>query len=302
MRRRLDAELVRRGLFSSREQAQRAVNDRRVLVGGSVAEKPARMVNPGEPIVLVGDRPKFVSRGGDKLAGAITEFGIDPRGIVAFDAGASTGGFTDCLLQHGATGVVAVDVGHGQLHERLRADSRVEVHERVNLRTVDTDTFFNARRFALLVGDLSFISLTAVAANLVALCATRSDIVLLVKPQFESQRADVARGRGIITDPVLWASALERVGSSFSALGAVMMGCMTSPITGTDGNVEFLCHWRLDGQVRTPQTWTEREVSLVDTAVSFATERAALLLASLSSSTDSSEEPLEGTADLALLS
>ncbi len=280
MRRRLDAELVRRGLFSSREQAQRAVTDRRVLVGGSVAEKPARMVNPGEPIVLVGDRPRFVSRGGDKLAGAITEFGIDPRGVVAFDAGASTGGFTDCLLQHGATGVVAVDVGHGQLHERLRADSRVEVHERVNLRTVDTETFFNARRFVLLVGDLSFISLTAVAANLVALCADSADIVLLVKPQFESQRSDVARGRGIITDPLLWASALERVGSSFSELGAVMMGCMTSPITGTDGNVEFLCHWRLDGLVRTPQAWTAREASLVDAAVSFATERAALLLAS----------------------
>jgi 23S rRNA (cytidine1920-2'-O)/16S rRNA (cytidine1409-2'-O)-methyltransferase len=244
MRRRLDAELVRRGLCTSREAAQRAIRESQVLVGGSIADKASRMVGPGEPVRLVGPRPRYVSRGGEKLHGALAHFGIDPSGLWAFDAGASTGGFTDCLLQRGAVGVVAADVGFGQLHEKIRADSRVEVHEHVNLRTVDVPSFFGGRRFPLIVGDLSFISLRSLVPNLMALSAPDAILVLLVKPQFEAGRAEVAKGKGVIREPAVWLRALEAVMETFLSQGAVMMGAMTSPITGTDGNVEFLVHLR----------------------------------------------------------
>jgi 23S rRNA (cytidine1920-2'-O)/16S rRNA (cytidine1409-2'-O)-methyltransferase len=243
MRRRLDAELVRRGLADSREVAQRAIKEGRVLVSGTIADKPARLVDAGEPVRFIGDRPRFVSRGGEKLSSALDRFGLDPRGLAAFDAGASTGGFTDCLLQRGATQVVAVDVGFGQLHERIRADARVEVHEHVNLRTVDVTTHFGARDFPLVVGDLSFISLVSLADNLLALCRDGGSLVLLVKPQFEAGRVEVARGRGVIRDPQIWDSTLRRVVSAFLSRGSVMMGAMTSAIKGTDGNVEFLVHF-----------------------------------------------------------
>jgi 23S rRNA (cytidine1920-2'-O)/16S rRNA (cytidine1409-2'-O)-methyltransferase len=243
MRRRLDAELVRRGLCPSREAAQRAIRESQVLVGGAVADKASRLVGPGEPVRLVGPRPRYVSRGGEKLHGALEHFGIDPAGLWAFDAGASTGGFTDCLLQRGAVGVVAADVGFGQLHEKIRADSRVEVHEHVNLRTVDVPSVFG-RRFALIVGDLSFISLRSLVPNLMALSASEASLVLLVKPQFEAGRAEVAKGKGVIREPAVWLRALEDVMGTFLSHGAVMMGAMTSPITGTDGNVEFLVHLR----------------------------------------------------------
>jgi 23S rRNA (cytidine1920-2'-O)/16S rRNA (cytidine1409-2'-O)-methyltransferase len=244
MRRRLDAELVRRGLCPSREAAQRAIRESQVLVGGAVAEKASRLVDPGEPVRLVGPRPRFVSRGGEKLHGALEHFGIDPAGLWAFDAGASTGGFTDCLLQRGARGVVAADVGFGQLHEKIRADTRVEVHEHVNLRTVDVPTFFGGRRFPLIVGDLSFISLRSLVPNFMALSAAGASLVLLVKPQFEAGRAEVAKGKGVIREPAVWLRALEEVMGTFLSQGATMMGAMTSPITGTDGNVEFLVHLR----------------------------------------------------------
>ena len=197
MRRRLDAELVRRGLFPSREQAQQAIADHRVLVSGSVAERAARQVDPGEPIELRGDAPRFVSRGGEKLDAALERFAISVEGIEVFDAGASTGGFTDCVLQRGAVRVLAVDVGIGQMHERLRADRRVEVVERVNLRTVSVPALAGERRFAVLVGDLSFISLTSVASNLVELLNGRGEMVLLVKPQFVTVtlRTDCASAR-----------------------------------------------------------------------------------------------------------
>jgi 23S rRNA (cytidine1920-2'-O)/16S rRNA (cytidine1409-2'-O)-methyltransferase len=242
MRRRLDAELVRRGLCVSREVAQRAIRESQVLVGGAIADKASRMVGPGEPVRLVGPRPRYVSRGGEKLHGALQHFAIDPQGLWAFDAGASTGGFTDCLLQRGAVGVVAADVGFGQLHEKIRADSRVEVHEHVNLRTVDVPVFFGGRQFPLIVGDLSFISLRSLVPNLMALSASEASLVLLVKPQFEAGRAEVAKGKGVIREPAVWLRALQDVMGTFLSQGAVMMGAMTSPITGTDGNVEFLVH------------------------------------------------------------
>ena len=244
MRRRLDSELVRRGLFGSRELAQRAIDERRVLVGGVIAEKPARQVGPGEPLQLIGDAPRFVSRGGEKLDGALSEFGLDVAGLVVFDAGASTGGFTDCALQRGAASVVAVDVGYGQLHERLRADPRVEVHERVNLRTVDVVEHFRARTFPLVFADLSFISLRSVAPNLVALTESGGSLIVLIKPQFEAGRAEVSRGEGIIRDPLIWDRVVADVEGSFRDLGATKMGLMRSPITGADGNVEFLAWFR----------------------------------------------------------
>jgi 23S rRNA (cytidine1920-2'-O)/16S rRNA (cytidine1409-2'-O)-methyltransferase len=240
VRRRLDAELVRRNIFDSREQAQAAIEQHRVIVSGSVAEKPSRQVGPAEPIALTGEAPRFVSRGGEKLDGALERFLIPVDGLVVLDAGASTGGFTDCLLQRGASAVVAVDVGYGQLHERIRADSRVEVHERINLRTVDVEKTFSGRRFKLVVGDLSFISLRSLASNLCDLCDDGADLVLLVKPQFEAGREEVSRGRGVIRDPDTWRRTLLDVESAFRALNATMMDVMPSPITGADGNVEFL--------------------------------------------------------------
>ena len=244
MRRRLDAELVRRGLFPSREKAQQAIADLRVLVSGSVAERSARQVEPSEPIALRGDAPRFVSRGGEKLDAALERFSLSVHGLDAFDAGASTGGFTDCLLQRGAASVLAVDVGIGQMHERLRADLRVDVRERVNLRTVAVAELTGGRRFPIVVGDLSFISLTTLASNLVELLDPSGSLVLLIKPQFEAGRADVARGRGVIRDTAIWKSTLERVVAAFCQRGLVMMSVMPSPITGADGNVEFVAHFQ----------------------------------------------------------
>ena len=239
MRRRLDAELVRRGLADNRTQARAFIDGGRVLVGGAPATKAARQVDPGEAVVLTGEAPRFVGRGGEKLQGALEAFSLDPTGLRVLDAGASTGGFTDAALQHGATSVVALDVGHGQLHERLRADSRVVVMERTNLRHVDPDEL---GPFGAVVADLSFISLTKVMPVLVGACTPGGWLVLLVKPQFEAGRREASRGRGVITDPVEWAGAVERVVRSAEAAGAAVSGLVCSPLRGADGNVEFLLH------------------------------------------------------------
>jgi len=239
VRRRLDAELVRRGLADNRTQARAFIDGGRVLVGGAPATKAARQVDPGEAVVLTGDAPRFVGRGGEKLLGALDAFSLDPSGLRVLDAGASTGGFTDALLQHGAASVVALDVGHGQLHERLRADPRVVVMERTNLRHVDPDEL---GPFGAVVADLSFISLTKVMPVLVGSCAPGGWLVLLVKPQFEAGRREVSRGRGVITDPTEWAGAVERVARSAEAAGATVGALACSPLRGADGNVEFLLH------------------------------------------------------------
>lgn len=246
VRRRLDVELVRRGLLSSREMAQRAIDERRVLVGGALAERSARQVDAAEPIELVGPRPRFVGRGGEKLDAALERFAIDVSGYTVLDAGASTGGFTDCVLQRGASSVVAVDVGHQQLHERLRADCRVEVHERTNVRTWSADAL-GGRRFDLVVADLSFISLTAVAVPLT--CRAVGPLVVLIKPQFEAGRAEASRGRGVIRSRESWEASLGRVQAAFACPGAAMIGLMVSPITGAEGNVEFLAHFSMVGEV-----------------------------------------------------
>jgi 23S rRNA (cytidine1920-2'-O)/16S rRNA (cytidine1409-2'-O)-methyltransferase len=200
------------------------------------------LVAPHEAVLVSGDPPRFVSRAGEKLAAALDRFGVDPAGARVLDAGASTGGFTDCLLQRGAARVVAVDVGYGQLHERLRADPRVEVHERRNVRELAAGDL--GEPFRLVVADLSFISLRTVLPNLVALAAPSADLVTLVKPQFEAGREDASRGRGVIRDPDVWRRVLEDVVYAYRARGAAIMGAMVSPITGAEGNVEFLVHAR----------------------------------------------------------
>jgi len=241
MRRRLDGELVRRGLAGSRAAAQAAIASGRVLVAGSVAEKAARQVHAGEPIELVGPPPRFVSRGGEKLDAALARFAVPVAGRVALDAGASTGGFPDCLLQRGAAGVVAIDVGYGQLHERLRADPRVTVHERQDVRTFPAPP----GGFPLVCADLAFISLRTVAPDLARrLAAPDADIVVLVKPQFETDHRLASKGRGVIRDPDAWRRALGDVASAMEAERAAIMGAMVSPLTGADGNVEFLVHVR----------------------------------------------------------
>ena len=215
----------------------------RVTVGGAPAEKPSRLVAPEESLHIAGDGRRFVGRGGEKLDAALDHFGIDVTGRPALDAGASTGGFTDCLLQRGATRVVAVDVGRGQLHQRLRDDPRVTVLERTNVRHLTPDAF-GGDRFPMVTADLSFISLGTVAGNLVGLTAPGGDLVVLVKPQFEAGRAEASRARGVIRDPEVWERVLAEVAAALTAAGSDMMGTMRSPLTGADGNVEFLMHVR----------------------------------------------------------
>ena len=239
-RRRLDAELVRRGLAASRAEAQDAVEAGRVTVAGAPALKAARMVAPDEPLRLLAPARRFVSRGGDKLDAALDGFGLDVTGVRALDAGASTGGFTDCLLQRGAAQVVAVDVGHGQLHPKVRGDDRVVVMERTNVRSVTPAAIGGP--VALVVADLSFISLRTVGARLLAVCSPGADLVLLVKPQFEAGRAEAARGRGVIRDDAVRSRVREEVGDVLVDAGATIMGWMESPLRGADGNVEYFVH------------------------------------------------------------
>lgn len=239
-RRRLDAELVRRELVDSRSGAQQLIDARRVLVNGAVADKPARQVAPGDQIHVEGPPARFVGRGALKLDHALDEFGIDVTGMRVLDAGASTGGFTDCVLQRGAAEVIAVDVGYGQLHERLVADPRVVNLERTNVRHIDLDTIGGP--VDLVVGDLSFISLRLVIDPLVAVCQPGAPMVLLVKPQFEAGRADANRGRGVISDPAVWERVRREVADAFVERGCRVVGWTDSPITGADGNREFLIH------------------------------------------------------------
>ncbi len=237
-RRRLDAEMLRRGLVPSREQAAKLINDGKVLVDGAIADKPARQVSPSQDVKLAGPRPRFVSRAGGKLMGALDHFGIDPRGLRCLDAGSSTGGFTDCLLQRGAQLVYAVDVGTHQLHERLRADERVDVREQTDVRSLTPDLL--GGQVDLVVGDLSFISLGKVLPGLTAMARPGSSMLLLIKPQFEAGRQEASRGKGIITDPSIWRRVLHEVAHSGDTAGAAMCDLVQSQVTGTNGNIEFV--------------------------------------------------------------
>jgi 23S rRNA (cytidine1920-2'-O)/16S rRNA (cytidine1409-2'-O)-methyltransferase len=241
------------------------VDEGRVLVGGAPAPKSSRLVGPDEPVVLTGPAPRYVGRGAEKLEAALARFQIRVEGRTALDAGASTGGFTDCLLQHGATRVVAVDVGRGQLHERLRRDRRVDVRERTDIRSVPD----RGQRFPLVVADLSFISVRSVASALVALAEPGADLVVLVKPQFEAGRAEASRGRGVIRDPEVWRATLTGAITAMNGAGAANMGVMVSPLRGADGNVEFLAWFRV-GEVATDPIDAATSAS-IDAAIAAAT-------------------------------
>ncbi|HEY1331744.1 MAG TPA: TlyA family RNA methyltransferase [Actinomycetota bacterium] len=244
MRRRLDVELVRRGLASSRSEAADAIAAGRVSVAGRTAVKAATMVAPAEPVSLLSAARPFASRGGEKLASALDEFGVDPSRRRALDAGASTGGFTDCLLARGASHVIAVDVGYGQLDWRLREDERVTVMERTNVRDLTPDTLPYAPE--VLTADLSFIALRTVVPALARCAGDGAEFVLLVKPQFEAGRDDVGGG-GVVRDPAAWARAIGSVADACRQSGLAVEGVAPSSLLGPAGNAEFFVRARRDG-------------------------------------------------------
>ena len=244
---RLDTAMVRRGLVPSRSEAHRLIEERQVTVSGAIAEKASRLVADSEPIELRTTR-RFVSRGGEKLEAALEFFGVDVTGRSVLDAGASTGGFTDCVLSRGASRVFAVDVGTNQLHERLLADPRVVSREKTHIRDVERASV--PFPCSLVVADLSFISLVTVMSWLTALAMPEPgheaiEMILLVKPQFEVGRTEASRGRGVITDPGLHAGAVDAVTRAAEELGWSVTGRMESPLRGQDGNTEFLLHLEL---------------------------------------------------------
>jgi len=236
--------MVKRGLVGTRSEATRLIDERVVSISGAIAEKASRLVSPDEPIEILKVR-KYVSRGGEKMEGALDAFGIDVSSRSVIDAGSSTGGFTDCVLQRGAARVFAVDVGRNQLHERIASDDRVTWREGVNVRDLGpADLPFPC---SLLVADLSFISLTVVMAALDRLVSAEdgfpeAEMVLLVKPQFEVGRQEASKGRGVITDAALHRESVEKVVASALDLGWHRNGLEESPIKGQDGNTEFLLH------------------------------------------------------------
>ena len=237
MKTRLDAELVRRGLARSREQAADLIESRSVLVRGIPASKPATQVDAETSILLQGERDDFVSRGGHKLAGALDVFTeIVVEGRRTLDAGASTGGFTDVLLRRGAAVVVAVDVGYGQLAWELRQNPRVIILDRTNIRHLTGEMVGDP--IDLVVADLSFISLTLVLPALAAVSKPDADYVLMVKPQFEVGREKLGAG-GVVRDPALRRAAVMEVAQSAYDVGLGTVGIAASPLPGPAGNVEY---------------------------------------------------------------
>jgi len=232
---RIDNLLVERGLFESRERAQRSIMAGEVKIGEEVAAKPSQLVDL-DAAVTVAEPQRYVGRGGQKLEGALDHFQIDVKDKVALDIGASTGGFTDCLLQRGAKRVYAVDVGHGQLAWRIRNDPRVVVLEKVNARTLSQEQI--PGHIDLVVIDVSFISLTLILPSAFDLLAPDGVIVALIKPQFELARQDVSRG-GIVRDAALHDKAQQKIVKFAEVAGHGVIGLVPSTITGADGNQEF---------------------------------------------------------------
>jgi len=240
---RLDAWLADHGLAESRQQAQALVMAGRVSVDGRPATKSGTRVREGAAVV-VSPGPANVGRGALKLEGALDSLGLDPAGAVAVDVGASTGGFTETLLARGAARVYAVDVGRGQLHERLRGDPRVVARERTNARSLSPREVPEPCRLATI--DVSFISLTRILPALRSVLAEGAEVMALVKPQFEVGRAQVGRG-GLVRKPALHLAALRRVAEAAQELGYAVRGACPSPIAGAEGNREFFLHLRRDG-------------------------------------------------------
>ncbi len=239
VRRRLDAELVRRGLAATRSAAADAIRSGRVTVAGRPTTKAATMVAPGEPVALSAPARPFASRAGEKLDAALDRFGLDVTGRLTLDVGASTGGFTDVLLRRGVASVVALDVGYGQLAWSLRSDPRVTVLDRTNARDLDAGAL--PFRPDLVVADVSFISLRLVLPAIAGVAAQAADAVLLVKPQFEAGRGQVPSG-GVVRDPEVWRTGIEGVAAVAREHGFEPRSVMASPLPGASGNVEFLVH------------------------------------------------------------
>lgn len=239
---RADRLLVASGLAASRTAAQRLIAAGRVRWDGEPVAKPAQELSSDDQLEVIPDpEDRYVSRGGVKLAGALAETGVAAAGKVCLDVGQSTGGFTDCLLQAGATRVVGADVGHGQLHPRLAGDPRVTALEGINCRALaaaDLGTSLPATGFDLIVGDVSFISLTLVLPQLPPLLAAGGDLLLLVKPQFEVGPGGLGKG-GIVRDPALYAEVEGKLRRSATDLGLTVRAWIDSPIPGGDGNREF---------------------------------------------------------------
>ncbi|HSI82883.1 MAG: TlyA family RNA methyltransferase [Candidatus Methylacidiphilales bacterium] len=264
---RLDLLLLERGLFESREKAQRAIMAGEVWVEGERRDKAGTPTSP-HAIIEVRAAERFVSRGGHKLEGALKEFCIDPAGWHCMDVGSSTGGFTDCLLQHGATGVTAIDVGRGQLHWKLRQDPRVDLHEGVNAR--DLGAFAHmGRTYQLAVADLSFISLRLVLPAVFPLLSAPGHVIALIKPQFEVGKGMVGKG-GIVRDPALHQEVLDGLTTWLDALQASLSqtlntaGIIPSPILGREGNKEFLWWIKTGSPSNTtpPSAWASSSIRI----------------------------------------
>ncbi|MGH2572508.1 MAG: TlyA family RNA methyltransferase [Actinomycetota bacterium] len=272
MRRRLDVEMVRRGLATSRSEAALAIRSGSVSVQGRPAVKASTLVLPHESITISGPVRPFVSRGGEKLEAALDRFRIDVSDRSALDAGASSGGFTDCLLSRGAALVIAVDVGYGQLDWRLRNDERVIVLERTNARDLAPDALPFAPE--VVTGDLSFISLRLAIPALVRCSSPRAEFVLLVKPQFEARAKEVEAG-GVVSDLSVWRRVLSEVATALTAEGVGAVGVMASPLLGPAGNAEFFLYGRRPGELGSSPA--ERNGSL-DVAVESAVDEASRLI------------------------
>lgn len=247
---RIDALLVQRGLVPSRERARALILAGRVLAAEQKVDKAGTVVDPETPIRLLGEDLRYVSRGGLKLEAALDHWKIDVTGRSCLDIGTSTGGFTDCLLQHGAVHVSCVDTGFGQIAMKLRSDPRVRLFERTNARLLSAQALnpvqVHEPTLTLLVVDVSFISATLVLPSVLAAATTLNEAVVLVKPQFEAGRENVGKG-GIVRDPAAHQLAIARVSACLQGLGAESLDVIDSPIEGMEGNREFLLHAILPG-------------------------------------------------------
>jgi 23S rRNA (cytidine1920-2'-O)/16S rRNA (cytidine1409-2'-O)-methyltransferase len=245
-RRPLEQVLVARQLATSREESLDLIEAGRVLVGGSVALNAQRLVADDDAVVVAEPTDRYVSRGGEKLEGALDRLEISVRGRKVIDAGSATGGFTDCLLQHGADAVVAVDVGYGQLHEQLRSDPRVLSCERTNVRNLDRARLVAlcgpANTPDLLTADLSFTPLSEHVEHFVELLGGSGELLVMCKPQFELDSSEVSKTKGVVRDPVRRRAAIEQVIEAMERAGASVAGIVESPILGPAGNAEFFIY------------------------------------------------------------
>lgn len=264
---RLDQLLFEQGLFESRHKAAASIMAGEVKVGGVVVDKPGKKVSEDAEVEVVPRRPKYVSRGGEKLEGALSRLGVLVEGKVVVDIGAGTGGFTDCLLNFGARKVYAIDVGHGQLHHSLRENPKVVCLEGVNVRYAEPNLL--PERGHLSTVDLSFISLLVALSGILNLLGPRAEVLALVKPQFEAGPKEVGKG-GVVRDFGVHEKVLVEVALGFEREGLKVLGLFPSPLLGTKGNVEYFLYATLD-QGRAPNPLPLKE--LANLAVREAMER-----------------------------